>query len=165
LFGRVFFTRTGIHVARKTLYNWSMNPRPELAVSAAIFRNDTVLLIRRALPPAQGLWTLPGGRVELGERLTDAVHREVMEETGLTVRVGGLAGYREIILDQDVAGRGRHFVILPFVAEWLAGEVGHNEEFREFRWLPVEASATLSTTEGLTEILRHAATMRVRRDL
>lgn len=138
-----------------------MADRPELAVSAAIFRGDRVLLVRRARPPAANLWTLPGGRVELGEPLAEAVRREVKEETALSIRVGALAGYREIILDRAVGDRGRHFVILPFVAEWLSGEVQLNEELDAFRWSHIEDAATLPTTEGLEAILHDARALRV----
>jgi 8-oxo-dGTP diphosphatase len=134
----------------------SPRPKPELAVSAAIFRDGKVLLVRRAGPPAKGLWTLPGGRVEVGERLVDAVTREVMEETGLTIDVIGLAGYRESILPDAVGDRGRHFVILPFAARWIAGEVTLNDELDDSRWTAVEAITGLPTTEGLLDILHRA---------
>jgi 8-oxo-dGTP diphosphatase len=134
----------------------SPRPKPELAVSAAIFRDGKVLLVRRAGPPAKGLWTLPGGRVEVGERLVDAVTREVMEETGLTIDVIGLAGYRESILPDAVGDRGRHFVILPFAARWVAGEVALNDELDDSRWLSIDAVTGLQTTEGLLDILRRA---------
>jgi 8-oxo-dGTP diphosphatase len=140
-----------------------MTTRPELAVSAAIFRFGRVLLVQRARAPARALWTLPGGRVETGETLVNAVTREVMEETSLTIRVGELAGYRESILDQDVPGRGRHFVILPFAAEWVAGDVKLNEELGDHRWCEVEAAIGLPTTEGLIEILRNAERLVSRR--
>jgi 8-oxo-dGTP diphosphatase len=134
----------------------SPRPKPELAVSAAIFRDGKVLLVRRAGPPAKGLGTLPGGRVEVGERLVDAVTREVMEETGLTIDVIGLAGYRESILPDAVGDRGRHFVILPFAARWVAGEVALNDELDDSRWLSIDAVTALQTTEGLLDILRRA---------
>lgn len=134
----------------------SPRPKPELAVSAAIFRDGNVLLVRRAGAPAKGFWTLPGGRVEVGERLVDAVTREVMEETGLTIDVIALAGYRESILPDAVGDRGRHFVILPFAARWIAGDVTLNDELDDSRWLPIEAITDLQTTEGLLEILRRA---------
>ena len=70
---------------------------PYLAVSAAIFRDGRVLIVRRALPPAHGLYTLPGGVVELGETLVEAVKREVREETDLEIEPHGLAGYRQVI--------------------------------------------------------------------
>src|SRR5208282_961985 len=102
--------------------------RPYLAVSAAIFRDGKVLIVRRARPPAHGLYTLPGGGVELGETLEEAVVREVREETALAVEPVALAGYRQAI-GRDAEGRiERHFVILPFAARWIAGEVALNEE-------------------------------------
>src|SRR5437588_13086542 len=87
--------------------------RPYLAVSAAIFRDDRVLIVRRARPPAHGLHTLPGGVVELGETLQEAVIREVLEETGLVIAPIELVGLREAIL-RDAAGRADgQFGILP----------------------------------------------------
>src|SRR5580698_6780400 len=109
--------------------------RPYLAVSAAIVRDGRVLIVRRARPPAQGLYTLPGGGVELGETLEQAAIREVREETGLDIAPIALAGYRQVI-SRDGGGRvERHFVILPFAARWLAGEVSLNEELSEAHWL------------------------------
>lgn len=115
--------------------------------------------MRRALAPAQGLWTLPGGRVEVGETLVEAVSREVREETGLTIAVVGLAGYREIILGNAVGDRGRHFVILPFAARRISGDVSLNEELSAYRWSSVDAIGDLDTTEGLREILEAAERM------
>src|SRR4029077_1677819 len=111
-----------------------MTTRPELAVSAAIFRDGRVLVVCRAQAPSAGSRTLPGGRVALGETLVAARTREIAEETALTIRVRALVGYREVIPDQAVEGRGRHFVILPFAAEWVSGEVQLNEELGDFRW-------------------------------
>lgn len=133
-----------------------MTLRPELAVSAAIFRDGRVLVVRRAREPAAGSWTLPGGRVELGETLVEAVVREVAEETALTIRVKGLAGYREVILDSAVEGRGRHFVILPFAAEWVSGDVRLNEELGGFGWHTPSEISNLPTTPGLLDILHEA---------
>jgi 8-oxo-dGTP diphosphatase len=130
--------------------------RPYLAVSAAIIRDGRVLIVRRARPPAYGVFTLPGGGVEAGETLRDAVIREVMEETALTIEPLGLAGYREAIA-RDADGKvERHFVILPFAARWLAGEVALNEELAEARWLVPSELDGLKTTEGLAEVVRAA---------
>ena len=130
--------------------------RPYLAVSAAIIHDGKVLIVRRARPPAYGVFTLPGGGVEAGETLHEAVIREIMEETALTVEPIGLAGYREAIA-RDADGKvERHFVILPFAARLIAGEIALNEELAEARWLvPAELSG-LKTTEGLAEIVRAA---------
>jgi 8-oxo-dGTP diphosphatase len=130
--------------------------RPYLAVSAAIIRAEAVLLVRRARPPAQGLFTLPGGGVEAGELLVEAVLREVREETALTIAPVGLAGYRDVVV-RDAEGRvERHFLILAFAARWVAGEPVLNEELAEARWVrPADISA-LRTTEGLADIVASA---------
>ena len=131
--------------------------RPYLAVSAAIFRDGKVLIVRRARPPAHGLYTLPGGGVELGETLEEAVIREVREETNLDVEPVALAGYRQAIAHDAGGVVERHFVILPFAARWLAGEVSLNEELAEAHWLEPSAVAGLTTTEGLALIVDAAA--------
>jgi ADP-ribose pyrophosphatase YjhB (NUDIX family) len=131
--------------------------RPYLAVSAAIFRAERVLIVRRGVPPMQGIYTLPGGGVELGETLEQAVMREVREETGLAIEPLSLAGFRQVIT-RDAEGKiERHFVILPFAARYLAGEISLNAELAEAKWLlPAELSG-LRTTEGLAEIVTAAA--------
>jgi len=130
--------------------------RPFLAVSAAIIRGNRVLIVRRARPPAHGVYTLPGGVVETGETLQQAVVREVAEETQLAVEPVGLAGYREAIM-RDKDGRAeRHFVILAFAARWISGEPVLNEELAEARWLMPSELAGLKTTEGLAEIVAAA---------
>jgi 8-oxo-dGTP diphosphatase len=131
--------------------------RPYLAVSAAIFRNGKVLIVRRARPPAHGLYTLPGGGVELGETLEEAVVREVREETALEVAPVALAGYRQAIARDDAGRTVRHFVILPFAARWIAGEISLNEELAQALWLAPAELAGLTTTEGLAQIVTAAA--------
>jgi ADP-ribose pyrophosphatase YjhB (NUDIX family) len=131
--------------------------RPYLAVSAAIFHDDRVLIVRRARPPAHGLYTLPGGGVELGESLEQAVIREVREETGLAIAPLALVGFREAIA-RDAAGRiERHFVILPFAARWIGGEIALNAELAEAQWRKPDELARLKTTEGLAQIVAAAA--------
>lgn len=129
---------------------------PCLAVSAVIVRDRQFLLVRRARPPAEGLFTLPGGKVEAGETLTQAIRREAHEETGLTIEPRALAGYREVIA-RDGDGRvERHFVILAFAARWVAGEPRPNQEISEIRWIRPSGLAGLPTTEGLGEIVAAA---------
>src|ERR1700719_920448 len=130
--------------------------RPYLAVTAAICGDVGVLIVRRARPPAHGLYTLPGGGVELGETLEEAVIREVREETGLEVEPVALAGYRQAIARDASGAVERHFVILPFAARWIAGEVLLNEELAEAHWLDPSALSTLNTTEGLSLIVNAA---------
>ncbi len=131
--------------------------RPYLAVSAAVFRDDRVLIVRRARPPAHGLYTLPGGGVELGETLEQAVVREIREETALEIEPVALVGFRQAIA-RDAGGLvERHFVILPFAARFIGGEISLNEELAEAHWLAPEAIAGLKTTEGLAAIIAAAS--------
>jgi 8-oxo-dGTP diphosphatase len=130
--------------------------RPYLAVSAAIFRGGKVLIARRARPPAHGLYTLPGGGVELGETLEQAVIREVREETALEIEPIELVGFRQAIA-RDGEGRiERHFVVLPFAARFISGEISLNEELVEAHWLDPADLAGLKTTEGLAQIVAAA---------
>ncbi len=130
--------------------------RPYLAVSAAIIRDGKVLVVRRARNPALGIYTLPGGGVETGETLMQAVTREVREETSMDIEPVALAGHREAIA-RDAQGRvERHFVILCFAARWLSGEPVLNEELDDARWLAPAALSSLRTTEGLAEIVTAA---------
>ncbi|HET7847743.1 MAG TPA: NUDIX hydrolase [Pseudolabrys sp.] len=130
--------------------------RPFLAVSAAIIRDGRVLIARRARPPAQNLYTLPGGVVEAGETLIEAVTREIREETTLAIEPVALAGHREAIVRAPDGRVERHFVILCFAARWVAGEATPNEELAELRWLVPSELAGLKTTEGLADIVAAA---------
>ena len=130
--------------------------RPYLAVSAAIFRDGQVLIVRRGRPPAQGLYTLPGGGVELGETLEQAVIREVREETGLSIAPLALVGFRQAIARDDAGRIKRHFVILPFAAHWIGGEIALNGELAEAQWREADELTGLKTTEGLAEIVAAA---------
>ena len=126
--------------------------RPYIAVSAAIVRDGKVLVVRRARKPAFSLYTFPGGAVELGETLHEAVTREVREETQLTIEPVALAGHREVIM-RDAQGKvERHFVILCFAARWIAGEPVLNEELDDAQWLVPAALSGLKTTDGLADI-------------
>jgi 8-oxo-dGTP diphosphatase len=130
--------------------------RPFLAVSAAIVRDDRILVVRRARAPALGVYTLPGGVVELGETLTEAVVREVREETGLAIEPVGLAGFRETVVRDAEDRVERHFIILCFAAHWVSGEPVLNEELSEAHWIEPAELASLQTTPGLAEIVAAA---------
>lgn len=130
--------------------------RPQIAVSAAIFRGGKVLLTRRARSPAKGFYSLPGGRVEFGESLHQAVSREVDEETGLEIEIVSLAGWREVLPAAPGAG---HYLILSFAARWVAKEPVLNDELDDYRWIAPDALGSLGElklTEGLEEIIQSA---------
>ena len=127
-----------------------------MAVSAAIIRDGRVLIVRRARPPAHGVFTLPGGVVEAGETLHEAVVREIAEETTLTIEPVALAGHREVIVRDKEGKAERHFIILAFAARWISGEPKLNEELTEARWLKPDEIKPLKTTEGLHDIITSA---------
>lgn len=129
---------------------------PQLAASAAIFRDGKVLLVRRARSPAQGFYSLPGGRVEFGESLHQALTREVDEETGLRIEIIGLAGWREVLPAAPGAG---HYLIMSFAARWMAEEPSLNEELDDYRWVAPGALGSLGDlklTGGLEEVIQSA---------
>ena len=123
---------------------------PQLAVSAVIFRDDKVLVLRRAKSPGNGFYSLPGGRVEFGESLLTALHREVDEETGLRIEIAGLAGWREVL---PGTGGGGHYLIMSFAARWLGGEPRLNYENDDFKWLAPDGLGDLKVTGGLQEVI------------
>lgn len=105
-------------------------------------------MVRRAKEPAQGLWSVPGGSLEPGEYLADAVAREVKEETGLDIEVGELAGIFEVPGDT-------HFVILDFLADPLGDtEPTAGDDVSEARWVALDDIEKLECTPRLAETLR-----------
>jgi 8-oxo-dGTP diphosphatase len=126
---------------------------PQLAVSAAIFRDGKILLVRRARSPARGFYSLPGGRVEFGETLHAALHREVAEETALKIEILDLATWREVM--PGTTGGG-HYLIMSFAARWTSGEVVLNDELDDYKWLAPEALGELKMTFGLQEVIQSA---------
>ena len=115
-----------------------------------------MLLVRRARKPALGVYTLPGGVVEAGEPLLEALRREIREETALEIEPLGLAGYRDVIGRNAERRVERHFVILPFACRWVSGEPRLNEELDDARWLDPRELEGLTTTEGLADIVTAA---------
>lgn len=103
---------------------------------AAIIWNDRkeVLLIRRTKEPRVGQWSLPGGKVEKGESLEDALLREVREETGLKVEILGLAGVAETIDDHGAGAGGRHYVLIDYGARVVSGEAKAASDAADATW-------------------------------
>lgn len=126
------------------------DPKPQLAVSTAIVHDSKVLLVRRAVPPANHYYTFPGGRVEYGETLAEAAAREVLEETGLVVEIADMLGCREYLPSKH-GGIG-HFVILPFAARWVGGDIQLNSEVDDAKWLAPEDMGAFRLTERLEEL-------------
>ncbi len=113
----------------------------------AVF-DEAILLVRRGRGPAQGTWSVPGGRVETGESLAEAVVRELAEETGLTGVCESLVGWAERI------GPDYHYVILDFSVTILSDEDPvAGDDAAEARWVPLYEVADLTLADGLAEFL------------
>ncbi len=130
--------------------------RPILAVSVAVFREGRVLVGRRARPPMARRFSLPGGVVEVGETLAEAVARELLEETGVEAEIIAFNRHVEpIVLEGDRIRA--HFVIASFVGRWTRGEASVSDELDAVAWIEPATCATLMTTPGLSEILESAS--------
>lgn len=110
-------------------------PRPLIGVSTFVRRGGSVLLVRRGKAPMQDVWAFPGGLVEFGESLAAAAAREVAEETGVTVAIGDAIDRAEIVLRDEAGAPTRHYVLIVFGGEWLAGEPVAGDDAAEARWV------------------------------
>lgn len=102
--------------------------RPIAAVGVVCLRGDDVLLIRRGAPPLEDAWSLPGGRIEWGERASDAALRELKEETGCEAELVGLI---DVI---DAVWPDRHYVLIDYAARWRSGEPRAGDDARDARF-------------------------------
>jgi len=130
---------------------------PRVGVGAVVIHEGRILLVKRASPPGKGFWAIPGGLVELGETVREAAERELLEETGISVRARD-AFYIFDFIDRDADGTIRyHYVIVDFLADYLGGEPRAADDVSDARWLsPAEAAAlNLSpTTRKLLEQMK-----------
>ena len=129
---------------------------PVLAASLAVFRDGRVLLASRTQPPLANLFTLPGGKVELGETLEAAALRELMEEVGVCARIIGFNENVEVIHRDEAGAVIRHFVIASFVARWVSGEARTGPEAGAVLWADPLRLGGLAVTPKLPHILRRA---------
>jgi 8-oxo-dGTP diphosphatase len=130
--------------------------RPILAVSVAVFREGRVLLARRGRAPLKGFYSLPGGRVELGESLQEAALRELYEEVAIRAEIVAFNDHVEAIT-RNSRGVSTHFVIASFVARWREGEGSTSEEADALSWVDPALPFSAPTTPGLAPILARAA--------
>jgi ADP-ribose pyrophosphatase len=109
--------------------------RPRLAVGAVVIHEGRVLLVKRGKPPAEGLWAIPGGSVEIGETLQTAAEREILEETGIRIKAGDPI-YTFDAIQKDGDGRIRfHYVIVDLLADYLEGDPKAGDDAHDVQWV------------------------------
>uniref|UniRef100_A0A7V4LC76 NUDIX domain-containing protein n=1 Tax=Desulfobacca acetoxidans TaxID=60893 RepID=A0A7V4LC76_9BACT len=130
--------------------------QPLVGVGAVIFRGEEVLLVRRGQEPQKGAWSLPGGLVEVGESLTGALHREVLEETGLRVTILGLTAVLERIYRDPEGGVPYHYILVDFACDYAGGELTPASDITGARFVSLAELDGLELPEFTAQVIRRA---------
>ena len=138
--------------------------RPLVGVGGVVISDGRALLIRRGGPPLEGQWSIPGGMLEVGETLLEGVRRELLEETGIEVRVRELIEVFERI-DLDDGGKTRyHFVVLDYLCDRIRGQARAGSDVTDVVWAAPSELGKYSLTETATRVILKAFEMAARRD-
>jgi 8-oxo-dGTP diphosphatase len=127
---------------------------PIIGVGAVIVQAGRVLLVRRDTEPLRGEWSVPGGMLELGEKLRDGIRREVQEETGLDVEVGEVLDVFDSIF-ADALGRTQyHYVLIDYLCRPLSGEAHAGSDVSDVRWVNTEALPAMGLRASIEGVVK-----------
>jgi 8-oxo-dGTP diphosphatase len=127
---------------------------PRVGVGAITLKDGKVLLVKRGIEPSYGLWAIPGGTLKLGETLQECAAREILEETGIRIKVGACV-YVFDFLEHDDKGKIKfHFVIIDFAADYISGKPKGADDALEARWLSPEELNKLPVAKNTLNALR-----------
>jgi len=128
--------------------------RPIIAVGAIIVKDACVLLVRRATEPLKGEWSVPGGMLELGEKLRDGTAREALEETGLQVQAGEVLDVFDSIFTDDEGRTQYHYVLIDFLCRPLSGEATPGSDVSEVKWVTESELAGVQLRDSTARVVR-----------
>jgi len=137
--------------------------QPLVGVGVLIRDGDKILIVKRAGEPSKGIWSIPGGLVELGERVRDAAVREVEEETGLSIEIDDLLGVFDSVSKDESGAVRYHYILVDFLAHPTGGELKPESDISDARWVSPEEVGQYATTRTfglLMERLRERALRR-----
>ncbi len=126
---------------------------PLLGVGALVFRGSRILMAQRGKEPLKGLWSLPGGLVETGESLADAIRREMREETGLEVQPVRVLEIFERIMRDSAGAPEYHYVLIDYICRVTGGTLGAADDVCQVEWVDREDLSKLEITEGTLAVI------------
>lgn len=127
--------------------------QPLVGIGAIIIEDGRVVLVKRAHPPIQGQWSIPGGVLEVGEMVREAAVREAREETGLIVEPGELLGVYDRVLRDPTARVQYHYVLIDFLCRRVGGELLAASDAAEVRWFTPEELPALKLAEDTQDVV------------
>jgi len=127
---------------------------PIIGVGAVIVQSGRVLLVRRDTEPLRGEWSVPGGMLELGEKLRDGVQREVLEETGLEVEVGEVLDVFDSIFADAIGRTQYHYVLVDYLCKPRGGEARAGSDVSDVRWVGAEALPAMGLRESIEQVVK-----------
>jgi ADP-ribose pyrophosphatase len=127
--------------------------KPEVAVGAVVIRNEKILLVKRKLDPAKGDWAIPGGKINLGESLTQAAEREIREETGISIKAKKPIYCFDSIHVDEKGEIKFHYVIVDLMADYVSGEIKPGDDAADVRWFSMDNLETIKLNRSTAELL------------
>ena len=127
---------------------------PQVAVGAAVFNDDCVLMVKRSKPPAKGSWAVPGGKIRPGETMQQALVREIKEETGLDIQVGDIIYVFDVIQRDEKNEITFHFVIIDFLCELKGGQLKAGDDALDAKWISRQDIKEMNINEKTKTMLK-----------
>ena len=124
-------------------------------MGAVVFKDERILLVRRGQPPAEDLWAIPGGSVEIGETLQAAAEREIREETGIRIRAAEPVYTFDVIERDEKGGIRFHYVIVDLSAEYVSGELTAGDDAIDARWISADEINRLAVSSTTLQLLKN----------